>query len=132
MAKPSINCLICLTGIILIIKVVGKLKFELKVVLCEQYNTFWYLRKFEKEIVIIFIMLHYQHGYPWPSLASSPYHPLFPTGLQGYIQYRHRIAVCRFALVILSLLVHLKGSTGVHHLWARPYFSSRVPHVWFV
>ena len=25
-----------------------------------------------------------------------------------------------------------KGSTGVYHLWARPYFSNSVPHVWFV
>ena len=25
-----------------------------------------------------------------------------------------------------------KGSTRVHHLWARPYFSSSVPHTWFV
>ena len=32
----------------------------------------------------------------------------------------------------MPLLCHLKGSTGVYHLWARAYFSSSVPHVWFV
>ena len=51
---------------------------------------------------------------------------------QGYIPYRHRAAVCWFALVVLPLLGHVKGSTGVYHLWARPYFSSSVLHVWFV
>ena len=79
-------------------------------------------------IIIIIIMLCYQHRYPWPSLATPPYDPLLPAGLQSYILYRHRAAVCRFKLVILPLLGHVKGSTGVHHLWARPYFSSSVPH----
>ena len=37
-----------------------------------------------------------------------------------------------FKLVVLPLLVHVKGSTGVHHLCVRPYFFSNVPHVWFV
>ena len=41
-------------------------------------------------------------------------------------------AVYRFKVVVLPLLVHVKGSTGVHHLWACPYFSSSVLHVWFV
>ena len=31
--------------------------------------------------------------------------------------------------VVLPLLGHVKGSTGVYHLWARHYFSSSVPHV---
>ena len=75
-------------------------------------------------IIIIIIMSCHQHGYPWPSLATHPYLPLLPTGLQGYIPFRHRAAVCRFKLVVLPLFVHLKGSTGVHHLWAHPYFSS--------
>ena len=39
---------------------------------------------------------------------------------------------CRFELNVLSLIVYVKGSIRVHHLWARPYFSSSVPHVWFV
>ena len=31
------------------------------------------------------IMSHHQCGYPWSSLATPPYHPLLPAGLQGYI-----------------------------------------------
>ena len=72
----------------------------------------------------IIITSCHQHRYPWPFLATPPYHPLLPAGLQDYIPYRHRVAVCRFELVVLPLLGHVKGSTGVHHLWARSYFSS--------
>ena len=36
-------------------------------------------------IIIIIIITRDQHGYPWPSLATSPYRPLFPVGLQVYI-----------------------------------------------
>ena len=81
---------------------------------------------------IIIIMSRHQHGYTWASLATPPYRPLLSAGLQGNIPYRHRAAVCRFELVVLPLLVHVKGSTGVHLLWARPYFSSSVLHVWFI
>ena len=52
-------------------------------------------------IYIIIIMLHHQHGYPWPSLATPPYRPLLPTGLQGYIPSRQRAAVCKLELVVL-------------------------------
>ena len=83
-------------------------------------------------IYIIIIMSCHQHGYPWPSLATPPYCPSLPAGPQGYIPYLHRAAVCRFKLVTLPLLGHVKGSTRIHHLWARPYFSSSVPHVLFV
>ena len=44
--------------------------------------------------------------------------PLSPPLLivhQGYIPYPHRAAVCRFELVALLLLGHVKGSIGVHH-----------------
>ena len=34
-----------------------------------------------------------KHGYPWPSLASSPNRSLHPAGLQGYIPYSHRMYV---------------------------------------
>ena len=54
-------------------------------------------------ILIIITMLCSQHRYPWPSLATPPYCPLLPAGLKGYIPNRHRAAVCRFELVILSL-----------------------------
>ncbi len=29
----------------------------------------------------------HEHGYPWPSLATSPYHSSLLAGLQGYIPY---------------------------------------------
>ena len=61
-------------------------------------------------------MARHEHGYPRPSLATPSYHPLLPVGLQGYIPYRHRAAVCRFELVVLPLLGHVKGSTGVYPL----------------
>ena len=83
-------------------------------------------------IIIIIIMSRHQHGYPLPSLAIPLYHPLLLAGLQEYIPYRHRAAVCRFELVVLPLLDHVKGSTGVCHLWGRPYFSSSVLYIWFV
>ena len=73
---------------------------------------------------VIIIMSCHQHGYPWTSLATPPNRPLLPAGLPGYIPYRHRAALCRSWLVVLPLLVHVKGSTGVHHLWVRLYFSS--------
>ena len=58
------------------------------------------------------------HGYPWPSLATSPYRSSPLAGLQGYISYPHIAAVCMFELVVLHLLGHMWGSKGVHHLWA--------------
>ena len=82
--------------------------------------------------IIIINMSRHQYEYPWSSLATPPYRPLFAAGLQSYIPYRHRAAVCRFMLVVLPLHVYVKGSTGVHHLLARRYFSNSVPHVWFV
>ena len=66
------------------------------------------------------------------SLTLSRYRSSLPAGLQDYTPYLHRAAVCRFELVARPLLGHVKGSTGVYHLWARPYFSSSVLHVWFV
>ena len=81
---------------------------------------------------IIIISSCHQHGYPWSSLTTLPYRSSHLAGLQGYTPYLHRAAVCRFELVALPLLIHVRESTGVHHLWARPYFSSSVPHVWFI
>ena len=83
-------------------------------------------------IYIIIIMSRYQHVYFWHSLATPPYRPLPPAGLPGYIQYLHRAAVCMFELDVLHLVVPVKLSTGVHHLQARSYYFSSVPHVWFV
>ena len=51
----------------------------------------------------------HQHGYPWPSLATSPYHSSLLAGLQGYIPDLHIAAVCMFKLVVLLLLGHMRG-----------------------
>ena len=45
-----------------------------------------------------------QHGYHWPSLATSPDHSSPPAGLLGYIPCPHIAAVCKFWLVVLLLL----------------------------
>ena len=82
--------------------------------------------------IIIIIMSRRQHGYPWPSLATSPYYSSPLAGLQGYILCPHIAAVCKFELVVLLLLGHMWGPIGVYHLWARPCFSSSVLRVWFV
>ena len=87
--------------------------------------------KFKPTVITVIKSCH-QHGYPWPSLATSPYHSSPPAGLQGYILCPHIVAVCKFELVVLLLHGHMWGSIGVHHLWARPCFSSSVPRVWFV
>ena len=68
----------------------------------------------------------------WPSLTTSPYRSSLLAGPQGYIPYPHRAAVCRFELVVLLLLGHMRGSIGDRHLWARTCFSSSVLHAWFV
>ena len=68
----------------------------------------------------------HKHGYPWPSLATSPNHSSPLAGIQGYIPYPHIAAVCMFELVVLLLLGHMRGFIGVHDLWARPCFSSSV------
>ena len=98
-------------------------------------STVFYMRKmasFSKFSIIIIIMSCRRHGYPWPSLATSPYRSSLPAGLQGRTLYPHITAGCMFVLVVLLLLGHIWGSIGVHHLWARPCFSSSVLHVWFV
>ena len=70
-----------------------------------------------------------KHGYPWPSLATSPYRSSLLAGFQGYIPYPHAAAVWMFELVVLLLPGHMWGYIEVHHLWARPCFSSSVLHV---
>ena len=83
-------------------------------------------------IIIIIIISHRQHGSPWPSFATRLYRPSLPAGLQGYLLYRRRAVVYKFLLVVLPLLVHVKGSTGVCRLCVCPHLSSSVLHVWFV
>ena len=69
---------------------------------------------------------------PDPLSLPPPYRPLLLAGPQGYSPYRHWAAVCRFQLVVLPSHVYVKGSTGLHHLWARPYFSSSFLLAWLV
>ena len=107
--------------------------FHIIIKVCDYRSSghyFWYC--LEVYIIIIIIMSCRQHGYPWPSLPTFPDRSSPPTGLQGYIPYPHIAAVCMFELVFLLLLGHMQGSIGVHHLWARPCFSSSVLHVLFV
>ena len=82
--------------------------------------------------IYIIIMSRRLRGYPWPSLAISPYHSSPPAGLQDYNPCPHIAAVCKFVLVVPHLHIHEWGSTGVHRLWALPCFSSSVLRVWFV
>ena len=61
------------------------------------------------------------HGHPWPSLATSPYRSSPLAGLQGYIPYPHRVALCMFELVVLLLLGHMWGSIGVQYQYIYIY-----------
>ena len=58
--------------------------------------------------VFIIIMSCRLHGYPWPSLTTSPYCSSPQAGLQGYIPYPHIAAKCMFELVFARPYV------GVH------------------
>ena len=77
------------------------------------------------------IMSCCRHGYPWTSLATSPYRWSPQAGLQDHNLYPHIAAGCMFVLVVLLLPGHMRVSIGVHHLWARPCFSNSDLHVWF-
>ena len=79
---------------------------------------------FNVTLIIIIIMLLHQHGYPRSFLATVLCRPLLPVGLQGFIPYRHRAAVCRFKLVVQNLFDHMKGSTGLHHLFSLARWES--------
>ena len=77
-------------------------------------------------------MSRYQHGYSWPFLTAPPYRPMLSADPPGYIPSHNKAAVYSFEPDALRLVVHVKGSIEVHRLWARPYFSSSVPHIWFI
>ena len=74
--------------------------------------------------------LKYWHGFPWPSPAIHLQRLSLPAGLPGHNLCR--TVVVRFLMVNQILLVRVKGSTGVHCLWIRPYFSSSVPRVFCI
>ena len=73
------------------------------------------------QVYIIIIMSCHRHGYPWSSLATSPYRSSPLAGLLGYIPYPHIAAVCMYELVVLLLPGQMWGSIGVHHLWKYIY-----------
>ena len=98
-------------------------------------NSIWkpsLLRNIIIIIIIMIIMSCRQHGYPWPSLATSPFRSSSLADFQGYIPYPHIAAECMFELVVLLLPGHMWESIGVNHLWFRNCFSSSVLHAWFV
>ena len=80
----------------------------------------------------IIIMSCHKHGYPWPSLSTSPYHSSPPAGLQSYIPYHHIAAVCMFELVVLLLIGHMRGSTGAYSLTISSLLLVRLACIVFV
>ena len=89
--------------------------------LSQSFKLYIYYPSF---LIIIINMSRYQHGYPRPSLAISPYRPFLPARPQGYILYRHRAGVCRFTLVVLPLLVHVSGVDCLPMVW-ETWFQSQ-------
>ena len=76
--------------------------------------------------IIIIIIVCCWHKFPRPSPTACPYRPSILGGLPCYILYQYRAVMDRFLLVALLLLIHVRGSTGVHSLWAHLHFSSHV------
>ena len=71
-----------------------KVKWTLR---CPSWKKLANMEKFKDlTIIIIIIMSCRQHGYPWPSLATSLYHSSPPAGFLGYILCPHIAAVCKF------------------------------------
>ena len=84
-------------------------------------------------IVIIIIMSCLQHGYPRPSLDTSPNHSSLLAGLQGYIPYPH-IVCCMY--VRAGRPAFAWPYTGVHRSTSLIEFVLASPavswRVWFV
>ena len=101
---------------------VAPIKDELcKYLLSETYEHIFFLFTcyvilYWSELFHFIILSCHQHGYLWPTLSTPPYRSSLPAGPLGYTPYPHRVAVCRFELITLLLLGHVKGSIGVHHL----------------
>ena len=107
---------------------------RIRIIIIHLKKLEWHKAICEEVLVSIevIIMSCRSHGYPWPSIVTSPSHSSPLVGLQGHISYPHIAAECMFELVVLLLPGHMWGSIGVHHLWARLCFSSSDLHVWFV
>ena len=107
------------------IKKKGKFKRESKSLLIAAHNNIIWT-KYHYHLVVLSARI---------SLTLSRHHSLSfiaSDSPQGYMPCPHRPAIRRFEQVTLIILGHVKGSIGVDHLWARPYFSSSVLHVRFV
>ena len=87
----------------------------------------WTLKVLPWFQVIIIIMSRHLRGYPWPSLATSPYHSSPPAGLQGYIPCPHTAAVCRFVLVVPLLHIHVWGSNRSTSLMSLSLLLQQCP-----
>ena len=110
-------CLVRLTWIVFVMG--GRRPYSWCLVGCCRQDLFNIARNiFFKLIIIIIIIIMScrQHGYPRPSLSTSPNRSSRLADLQSYIPYPHIAAVCMFELVVLLLLSHMWGSIGVHHL----------------
>ena len=82
-----------------------------------------------------------QHGYPWPSLATSSYCSSPLAGLQGYIPYLHIAGRPAFArpyagvhrstsLMSSSLLLQQCPACLVHLAWIVFVMGGRWPYSW--
>ena len=121
-------CLVRLTWIVFIKE--GRWPYSLCLVGCCRQDLFSIARR---------VSNHHHHHLVGLSarmtltLSRHPSLSFIASGMSsGLPPYADRAAVYRFERVVLFLLGHVKGSLGVHNLWARPYFSSGVLHVWFV
>ena len=78
-------------------------------------------------IIIIIIMSCCQPGYPWSSLATSPYHSSPPAGLLGYILCPHIDIYYRYILDIYDLvwLGFMALKPGCHSWWISKMQSGR-------
>ena len=74
-----------------------------------------------------FFTIKSRYKYRFREFSLFLCHPSLPAGLPNYTLCPHRAVVGKFLLVSQNLPV--KGSIGERHSWARPCFSSCVPHV---
>ena len=63
---------------------------------------------------IIIIMSCRQHGYPWPSLATSPYHSSPPAGLQDYILCPHIVYIHTYIHIYIYIYIYMYVCTYVY------------------
>ena len=90
-------------------------------------------------INVNFFRFHYHHHHHHHQVTPSARisltlfrHPSLSSIASGWSSGIHPVSPQSNSVVVLPLLVLVKGSTGVHYLWVRPYFSNLVPHAWFV